>query len=114
MDEGEATEFARTFKRFLETVSSLATPEEDAPLRKALEEHLGGDPRQYPVVSDRFAGFEHVNVQAAMDALLEEPGRSHELVGLLGDQHAFMSFAEMVQSSHHRGIGLGAVDYVSL
>ncbi|HEY6397864.1 MAG TPA: AAA family ATPase, partial [Solirubrobacteraceae bacterium] len=40
--------------------------------------------------------------------------RSHELVGLLGEQHAYMSFAELVQNAHRRGVGIGAVDYVSL
>lgn len=114
MDEAEVAEFARTFRRFLETVNELGVPEEGAPLRATLETHLGRDAQRLPVVADRFPSFEHVNVQVAVDALLAEPGRSHQLVGLLGDQHAFMSFADLVQNAHRRGVGVGAVDYVSL
>ncbi len=114
MDEGELREFGRTFQRFLMMVNTLGADDEDEPLRTTLTEHLGRDPRQLPVVSDRFAPFEHVNAQVALEALLEQPRRTHRLVGLLGDQHVYMSFAEMVQSSAHRGLSLGAVGYLSL
>ncbi len=114
MDEADFGAFARTFQRFLEAMSEFAGPEEGVPLKAVLAEHLDGDAQRLPVVADRFLPFEHVNVQVAVDALLAQPGRSHELVGLLGDQHAFMSLADLVQNAHRRGVGVGAVDYVSL
>ena len=112
MNEAEVAEFGRSFQRFLEAVSQFVIPEAGAPLKATLESHLGREADQLPVVADRFEPFEHVNVQAAVDALLE--GRAFELVGLLGDQHGFMSFADLVQNSQHRGVSVGAVDYVSL
>jgi hypothetical protein len=114
VEELEVSAFAQAFQRFMEVISELAPPEEGLPLRATLESHLGRDPQRLPVVADRFLPFEHVNVQVAVEAWLEEPDRSYELVGLLGDQHGFMSFADLVQNAHRRGIGVGAVDYVSL
>jgi cell division protease FtsH len=114
MDDSGAREFAQVFQRFLEAVSELAPGAEGVPFPATLEAHLGRDPRRLPVVADRLAPFEHVNVQVALEAWLEESGCSHELVGLLGDQHGFMSLAELVQNAHRRGVVVGAVDYMSL
>lgn len=114
MDEAEVARFGREFTAFLEAVNRIATPAEGSPVRAAIEEHLGRDADRLPVVADRYLPFEHVNVQVAVEHLLAQPGRSHRLVGLLGDQHGFMSLAELLQHAHHRGVGLGAVDYVSL
>jgi len=75
----------------------------DIPAAEILEE----DPQQLPVVADRYQPFEHVNVQVALEAWLQERDRPHELVGLLGDQHAFMSLADLVRNAHRRGIGDG-------
>jgi cell division protease FtsH len=114
VEEHEVAEFAQAFRRFLRHVNELAGPDDGVPLRATLETHLGRDPLGMPVVADRFLPFEHVNVQVALDAWLAEPDRSHELVGLLGEQHSFMSFADLVQNAHRREIVVGAVDYVSL
>ncbi len=65
-------------------------------------------------MKDSYPPFEHVNIQAALDALLSEPTTTHELKGLLGDHHYHASFGDLIQSAHQRGIALGAVDYVSL
>ena len=75
MEEQEAAEFARAFQRFLEVVNELAPEGDGAPLRATLEAHLGEDPRELSVVSDRYPAFEHVNVQVALDAWLEQAGR---------------------------------------
>jgi len=114
VDETDVPGFARAFQRFLEAVNELAPAEDGLPVRATLEEHLGRDPLRLPVISDRYAPFEHVNVQAALDAWLEQRGGSHELVGLRGEMHAHMSLADLVQHAHRRGIVIGAVDYVSL
>ena len=106
--------FARAFQRFLEVVNEVASEGDGAPLRAALEAHLGQDPLVLPVVSDRYASFEHVNVQVALDAWLEERAGTHELVGLRGEHHYHMSLADLVQHVHRREIVIGAVDYVSL
>lgn len=114
MTEFDVPAFGRAFQRFLESVNELSSDGEGAPLRATLEAHLGEDPLGLPVVSDRYAPFEHVNVQVAVDAWLEQQAGAHELVGLRGEQHHYMSLADLVQHAHRREIVIGAVDYVSL
>ncbi len=114
MDGEEIADFARTFRAFLIAMQEAAASPEGSPLRAVLDEHLGRDSQGLPIVRDSYPPFEHVNVQAALDELLSQPGTTHRLDGLLGDQHFHMSFGDLIQNSHHRGIALGAVDYVSL
>jgi cell division protease FtsH len=114
VEEPDVRSFARAFQRFLETVNELASAEEGPALRATLEAHLGQDPLGLPVISDRYAPFEHVNVQSALDAWLEQSGGAHELLGLRGEMHAHMSLADLVQHAHRREVVIGAVEYVSL
>jgi hypothetical protein len=114
VEEPDVPGFARAFQRFLEVVNEMAPAADGRPLRATLEAHLGQDPLELPVISDRYPPFEHVNVQAALDAWLEQLNGSHELLGLRGEHHAHMSLADLVQHAHRREIVIGAVDYVSL
>ena len=114
MTDPDIPAFARAFQRFLDVVNEVASEADEPPLRATLEARLGQDPRALPVVSDRYASFEHVNVQVALDAWLEEQAGTHELVGLRGEHHYHMSLADLVQHAHRREIVIGAVDYVSL
>lgn len=98
----------------MEAVTGFVAPDDGVALRSTLESHLGREVQELPAVADHFPGFEHVNVQVALDALLCGPGRSHQLLGLLGDQHSFMSFADLATNAQRRGVSVGAVDYVSL
>jgi len=54
-------------------------------LRLAIETHLGGPAHELPVVEESWPAYEHVNVQAALDAVLAD--RVHELVGITGYRH---------------------------
>ena len=52
-----------------------------------LTEHLGLPADRLPVAEQQWPAYEHVNVQAALDAWLGEPGREHRLVGVAGYRH---------------------------
>jgi len=67
----DVPELARAFQSFLEAVNVLASDGQGAQLRASLEAHLGQDPLALPVISDRYAPFEHVNVQVALEAWLD-------------------------------------------
>src|SRR5207247_956634 len=58
--------------------------------------------------------YDHVNVQVAITALLEQEGRSHELMGLTGQSRHFATFSDLVQQAHQMGIGVGPVSLVNL
>ena len=52
-----------------------------------LTEHLGRPADQLPVAEQQWPAYEHVNVQAALDAWLAEPGREHQVIGVAGHRH---------------------------
>ena len=52
-----------------------------------LTDHLGRPADQLPVAEQQWPAYEHVNVQAALDAWLAEPGREHHVVGVAGHRH---------------------------
>ncbi len=106
--------FGQLFQKFMEqmTYASLATHR--SALRDRLDRHLGTDSAALPVISDSFAGYDHVNVQVALSAYLAENGRRHELIGLTGQQRHFESLSDLIQSGHHTGVQLGAADLVNL
>lgn len=52
-----------------------------------IAEHLQTTTDRLPVTEEHWPGYEHVNVQSALDAWLGEPGRSHRLVGVTGYRH---------------------------
>src|SRR5438445_9726900 len=92
-------EFGLLFKRFLDDIVNRAEVPEGV-LLKRLREHLGGEPMRMPVISEEFERFQQPNLQVAMDAYLERPGHSAELIGLAAE--------------NKRSWGLGLYDFVSL
>jgi cell division protease FtsH len=74
-------------------------PKEESAIRTRMREHFGADPSSFPVVSAPLGGFERVNFQVALDAMVAEEGWSSELIGL-STMHGYrMGLAELVQSS---------------
>jgi hypothetical protein len=74
-------------------------PTVESPVRTRMREHFGSDPSSFPVVSAPLRGFERVNFQVALDALLAEDAWSGELIGL-STMHGYrMGLAELVHSA---------------
>ncbi|MDQ1443558.1 MAG: hypothetical protein QOI20_22, partial [Acidimicrobiaceae bacterium] len=51
-----------------------------------LTQHLGAGADRMEIVTEPVPAFEHVNLQAALDAYLSGPGRTHELLGVKGGE----------------------------
>lgn len=83
-------------------------------LRTLLDEHLGVDSSALSVVSTAFPPYDHVNVQVAITAFLEEEGRSHRLIGLTGQQRHYSSLSDLLETAHMVGVKIGAPDLVRL
>jgi hypothetical protein len=86
--EDEIREFARTFRTFLEWVSSGY--ERDRPRNEVVavvQDFLSGDARAQSVVARSLPDFEHVNLQTALDAWMAEPGRSVTVHGISVPPH---------------------------
>jgi hypothetical protein len=88
----------------------LAARAQDAPMERLLRAHLGSDGPRFPVVGSSWPGYDHVNVQAGLDAWLAGAGRQHELVGLTGFRHRSFGLADLMQSDGEAyGLGAGSV-----
>jgi len=74
-------DFGGAFKRFLDEAVSSAAPEESFFMGR-LRAHFGADPLSLPIVSEEFETYDHANVQVALDAYLEPPRRSFEILGI--------------------------------
>ena len=86
--ESEAREFAAVFRSFLEWVHSDEAFGRDRNEVVALVgDYLGEDRSAKSVVSRSLAGFEHVNLQTALNAWSDEPGRDVSVHGFTIPPH---------------------------
>jgi len=86
--------------------------------RSLVGDHLDRPVDELAVVEEYWRAYEHVNVQAALDAWLAESGRSHRLVGVADYRHrGSFGLADLLgQTGEHRfhGPRPGNVTRVSL
>jgi hypothetical protein len=85
----------------------VAARTEDAPVQRALWEHLGPQAADVPVVRAGWPGYDWVNVQVGLDGWLAGPGRRHVLAGLTGF-HPGPGLADLVQNEQWRGVRMGS------
>src|SRR2546422_7865449 len=118
MDERTSPEeFGLLFKRFLDDIVNRAEVPE-GPLLKRLRAHLGGEPVRMPVISEEFERFQQANLQVAMDAYVERPGNSAELIGLAAENKrqwglGLSDFVNRGTSPYSLRLAEGPVDYVN-
>jgi hypothetical protein len=75
---------------------AMARADEATPAQ-VLVNHLGPEAPALPVVSEGWATYEHVNVQAAVDHWIEASGRSSTLIGITNFQHMMFTLADLAQ-----------------
>ena len=108
-DRPELADIARMARRLMRLAVSAARAD-DAPLQRVLREHLGPDAPALPVVSGSWRGYDHVNLQAGLDAWLGGPIREHELIGLTGLRNTGVGLADLLQpGADAAGVGVGSV-----
>jgi ATPase family associated with various cellular activities (AAA) len=91
----ELADLARLARRGLRAFVTAARAEDRTTLTSLLVEHLGAS-GELEVVGEKWAPYEHVNVQAGLDAWLAAAGRSAQLVGIVGFQHEHFGLAELL------------------
>ena len=79
----------------MRTVVRAARADLAPSLTRRLVEHLGPQGSAQAVISESWPGYEHVNVQAGVDAWLAEDGREHDVVGIAGFQHTEFGLADL-------------------
>src|SRR3954451_12627837 len=101
----ELADVGRLLRRGVRAVVGAARADERLTLSRILVEHLGDGAAGLEVVQERAPSYEHVNLQAGLDAWLADPRRTFELVGIVGYQHRPFGLGELLT-----GIDAGAHD----
>jgi GNAT superfamily N-acetyltransferase len=105
----ELADVARLARRLVQRAVSVARAE-DAPAQRLLRDHLGPAAATVPVVGGAWPAYDHVNVQAGLDAWLADGGRAHHLAGLTGFRHTEFGLADLTQpGSCCDQLGVGSV-----
>jgi hypothetical protein len=108
-DWPELADVGRMARRMVRRAVSAARAQDD-PVPRVLRAHLGPDAAALPVVGGSWRGYDHVNLQAGMDAWLARWDREHELVGLTGFRHASFGLADLMRpGAETAGLGVGSV-----
>lgn len=96
--------FGATFQQFMKDVSAQA-PKTEPVFAKRLREHFGTDASKLPEVSEKFTESDLPNVQLALDAYVADPGRTHELVGVVLAHETFgTSMAQLASPAAPHGM----------
>jgi hypothetical protein len=113
-DPPELADVGRLARRLVGRAVRTAR-KEDQPLRQALLDHLGSDAARLPTFSDKCPPYEHVNIQAGVDAWLAgAPERTHEVVGITGVgmlRHQEVTIGDLIQAGpgdYFGSAGIGA------
>ena len=93
----ELADVGRLARRAARRAARAARAEDQPTLTHLLQQHLGEGLGELPVVEESWPAYEHVNVQAGLDAWLAGGGRQSELVGVIGFQHHEFGLGELLE-----------------
>jgi hypothetical protein len=99
------------------TDATVPSPMIDAEPRlfRRLREHFGCDPAALPVVEQSYEAYDRPNLHLALEGLLGEPDRRHELVGVVVlAQYQGVSLAKLSRPMSARQFDEGPVEYVDV
>src|SRR5687767_436298 len=86
-DRLRLSDLGKLVRRVRRGVVGAARAEDRVTFGKLLGSHLDVDTSDLEVVEESWPAYDHVNVQAGLDAWLAAPGRSHQLVGVVNFRH---------------------------
>jgi hypothetical protein len=92
----ELADVGRLARRGLRAVVGAARAVDRPRLSRILGDHLGPGATAFDVVEETWRGYDHVNVQAGLDAWLADPRRTWELVGVANFQHAMFGLGDLL------------------
>jgi hypothetical protein len=102
----ELADVGRLLRRAVHGVVGAARAGERSTLSRILADHLGVD-HELEVVEETWPGYEHVNVQAGLDAWSAEDSRVGSVVGIVGWQHRPFGLAELLAHEPDAPEGFG-------
>lgn len=115
-DRLRLSDVGKLARRARRRIVGAARADERTTFHKLIVEHLGVDPHRVDVVQESWPTYDHVNVQAGLDAWLSAPGRDHRLVGVGNTRHREFGLADLMRDDGRRdpfGPGPGNVERVN-
>lgn len=100
----ELADVGRLARRGLRAMVGAAREADRPRLSRILGDHLGPGATAFDVVEETWPSYDHVNVQAGLDAWLRDAGRSWELVGVANFQHAMFGLGDLFSAEGRRDI----------
>jgi hypothetical protein len=94
----ELADLGRLARRGVRAVVGAARAEERPRLSRILTDHLGPGAPLLDVVEETWPGYDHVNVQAGLDAWLADRGRTWHLIGIAGFQHVMFGIGDLLSA----------------
>jgi ATPase family protein associated with various cellular activities (AAA) len=101
----ELRDLGRLARRVVRRTVRAARADEAPTLSSILRDHLGGPSDERAVVEESWPIYEHVNVQAGIDALLGETSITSQLVGVVDFRHQEFGLAELLARTGDRTYG---------
>ena len=92
-------DFAGGLQRLLEWTNATAVRE--GPFQVRLREHFGTNASTFPATSLQVAEYDQPNVQVALDAYLDEPDRSAEIMGFSSPSHVEVNLSSLVSPGRY-------------
>jgi hypothetical protein len=92
----ELADLGKLARRGVRAVTRAARVDDLVTFASLLAAHLGPAAAGAEVAEETWPGYEHVNVQAGLDAWLVADGRTSEVVGVLGFRHQHFGVAELL------------------
>lgn len=103
----ELADVGRLARRGLRAVVGAARAADRPRLSRILGDHLGPGATTFDVIEETWPAYDHVNVQAGLDAWLADARRSWELLGVANFQHAMFGLGDLFSGEgRHDTMGL--------
>ncbi|HET8562120.1 MAG TPA: ATP-binding protein [Marmoricola sp.] len=109
----ELADVRRYGRRLVRRFVAAAREDEQPRFATIIAEHLQTDVAGLDVVEEGWPPYDHVNLQAGLDAWLADGGRTHELVGMVNFRHHDFSLADLLQGGEWHGPRPGNVARVN-
>ncbi|HET7388474.1 MAG TPA: ATP-binding protein [Nocardioidaceae bacterium] len=113
LERPRLSDLGKLFRRGVRGVVSAARAADRVTLGALLRDHLGAVVDELEVVEESWPGYDHVNVQAGLDAWLAEPGRDHRLVGVVNFRHHEFGLTELLRATGVHSMHLPSAGNVS-
>jgi hypothetical protein len=102
----EVADVGRLIRRGLRAVIGAARAEERPRFSTILVDHLGSGAEELDVVEETWPGYDHVNVQAGLDAWLADASLTWHLIGIAGFQHNMFGLGDLLSPGGDAPFGL--------